>query len=60
MLFTYLHLASALELTKALLRQKVVGIAYETVQLADGSLPLLTPMSEIAGKLSVQVGAYYL
>lgn len=60
MLFTYLHLASALELTKALLRQKVMGIAYETVQLADGSLPLLTPMSEIAGKLSVQVGAYYL
>jgi len=60
MLFTYLHLASALELTKALLAQKVIGIAYETVQLADGSLPLLTPMSEIAGKLSVQVGAYHL
>lgn len=60
MLFTYLHLASALELTKALLRQKVMGIAYETVQLADGSLPLLIPMSEIAGKLSVQVGAYHL
>ena len=57
-LFTYLHLAPALELTKALLTQKVVGIAYETVQLADGSLPLLTPMSEIAGKLSIQVGAY--
>ena len=60
MLFTYLHLASALQLTKALLAQKVIGIAYETVQLADGSLPLLTPMSEIAGKLSVQVGAYHL
>jgi len=59
-LFTYLHLASALELTKALLAQKVIGIAYETVQLADGSLPLLTPMSEIAGKLSIQVGAYHL
>jgi alanine dehydrogenase len=49
-----------LELTKALLAQKVIGIAYETVQLADGSLPLLTPMSEIAGKLSIQVGAYHL
>lgn len=59
-LFTYLHLASALELTKALLAQKVIGIAYETVQLPDGSLPLLTPMSEIAGKLSIQVGAYHL
>jgi alanine dehydrogenase len=59
-LFTYLHLAPALELTKALLRRKVIGIAYETVQLADGSLPLLTPMSEIAGRLSIQVGAYYL
>lgn len=59
-LFTFLHLAPALELTKALLGKKVIGIAYETVQLADGSLPLLVPMSEIAGKLSVQVGAYYL
>ncbi len=59
-LFTYLHLAPALELTKALLAQKVIGIAYETVELADGSLPLLTPMSEIAGRLSIQVGAYYL
>lgn len=59
-LFTYLHLAPALELTKALLTQKVIGIAYETVELADGSLPLLTPMSEIAGRLSIQVGAYYL
>jgi len=59
-LYTFLHLAPALELTKALLRQKVIGIAYETVQLEDGSLPLLTPMSEIAGRLSVQVGAYYL
>lgn len=59
-LFSYLHLAPALELTKALLAQKVIGIANETVQLADGSLPLLVPMSEIAGKLSIQVGAYYL
>ena len=59
-LFTFLHLAPALELTQALLRKKVIGIAYETVQLADGSLPLLVPMSEIAGKLSIQVGAYYL
>ena len=59
-LFTFLHLAPVLELTQALLRQKVIGIAYETVELADGSLPLLTPMSEIAGRISVQVGAYYL
>jgi len=59
-LFTYLHLAPALELTQALLRRKVIGIAYETVQLEDGSLPLLTPMSEVAGKLAVQVGAHYL
>jgi alanine dehydrogenase len=59
-LFTYLHLAPALELTKTLLEKKVIGIAYETVQLPDGSLPLLEPMSEIAGKLSVQVGACYL
>lgn len=59
-LFTYLHLAAAPELTRALLEQRVVGIAYETVQLDNGSLPLLTPMSEIAGKLSVQVAAHYL
>lgn len=59
-LFTYLHLAPALELTEALLAKKVIGIAYETVELPDGSLPLLTPMSEIAGRLSVQVGAHYL
>jgi len=60
LLFTYLHLAPAPELTKALLEQKIIGIAYETVQLDNGSLPLLTPMSEVAGKLSVQVGAYWL
>lgn len=59
-LFTYLHLAPALELTQALLRNKIIAFAYETVQLEDGSLPLLTPMSEIAGKLSIQVGAHYL
>ncbi len=59
-LFTFLHLAPAPELTKALLKQKIIGIAYETVQLDNGSLPLLTPMSEIAGKLSIQVGAHYL
>ncbi|OQP23758.1 alanine dehydrogenase [Geobacillus zalihae] len=55
-LFTYLHLAAAEALTKALVEQKVVGIAYETVQLANGSLPLLTPMSEVAGRMSVQAG----
>jgi alanine dehydrogenase len=59
-LFTYLHLAPAPELTKALLDCGVIGIAYETCQLANGSLPLLTPMSEVAGRLSVQVGAYWL
>jgi alanine dehydrogenase len=59
-LFTYLHLAPAPELTRVLLERKIVGIAYETVQLENGSLPLLTPMSEIAGKLSIQVGAHYL
>lgn len=59
-LFTFLHLAPALELTRALLRRKVIGIAYETVQMPDGSLPLLMPMSEIAGKVSIQVGAHYL
>jgi alanine dehydrogenase len=59
-LFTYLHLAPAAELTKALLERKVIGIAYETVQLDNGSLPLLTPMSEVAGKLAIQVGAHWL
>jgi len=59
-LFTYLHLAPAPELTRALLERKVIGIAYETVQLDNGSLPLLTPMSEVAGKLSIQVGAHWL
>ena len=52
LLFTYLHLAAAPALTRTLLEAKIVGIAYETVQLDNGSLPLLTPSSEIAGKLS--------
>ena len=60
LLFTYLHLAPAPALTKALLERRIVGIAYETVQLENGSLPLLTPMSEVAGKLSVQIGAHWL
>lgn len=59
-LFTYLHLAAESELTKALVDKKVTGIAYETVQLADNSLPLLTPMSEIAGRMSTQIGAQFL
>lgn len=59
-LFTFLHLAPAPDLTRALLKRKVIGIAYETVQLDDGSLPLLTLMSEIAGKMSVQIGCHYL
>lgn len=59
-LFTYLHLANEGELTKALLDSKVVSIAYETVQLPDRSLPLLTPMSEVAGRMSSQIGAEFL
>jgi alanine dehydrogenase len=59
-LFTYLHLAAVPELTRALQKAQTIAIAYETVQRADGSLPLLTPMSEVAGRLSVQEGAYYL
>ncbi len=60
LLFTYLHLAAAEELTRAMLDSGVTGIAYETVQLADGSLPLLMPMSEVAGRMATQVGAHYL
>ncbi|MGB9372998.1 MAG: alanine dehydrogenase [Jiangellales bacterium] len=56
-LFTYLHLAASKACTDALVRQKVTGIAYETVQLPDGSLPLLAPMSEVAGRMAPQVGA---
>lgn len=59
-LFTYLHLAPAPELTRMLMDRKVTGVAYETIRLANGSLPLLTPMSEVAGRMSIQVGAYYL
>ena len=58
--FTYLHLAPARELTLALSRQRVVAIAYETIQTRDGALPLLTPMSEVAGRMSVQVGAHFM
>ncbi len=59
-LFTYLHLAADRALTEFLLERKVAGVAYETVQLADGGLPLLAPMSEIAGRMAPQVGAYFL
>ncbi len=59
-LFTYLHLAAAKDVTEALLEHKVTGIAYETVEDADGSLPLLAPMSEVAGRLAPLVGAYHL
>jgi alanine dehydrogenase len=59
-LFTYLHLAPIADLTNKLLDSKVIGIAYETVRDRQGTLPLLTPMSEVAGRMSVQVGATYL
>lgn len=59
-LFTYLHLAADKELTEAVLKQGIVGIAYETVQMEDRSLPLLTPMSEVAGRMAVQLGAQFL
>ena len=58
--FTYLHLAAAEELTQALIRSRSINIAYETIQKADGSLPLLTPMSEVAGRMAIQQGAKYL
>ena len=58
--FTYLHLAAAGELTRVLIRTGSVNIAYETIQKVDGSLPLLTPMSEVAGRMSIQQGAKYL
>jgi alanine dehydrogenase len=56
-LFTYLHLASSRELTEAVVGSGVDGVAYETIETPDGKLPLLAPMSEVAGKLAVQVGA---
>lgn len=58
--FTYLHLAAAEELTHALIKTGSINIAYETIQKADGSLPLLTPMSEVAGRMAIQQGAKYL
>lgn len=60
LLFTYLHLAANEMLTDALVETGVTGIAYETVELPNGQLPLLTPMSEVAGRMSIQVGAHYL
>ena len=60
LLFTYLHLAPELELTKQMLERKVTGVAYETITDSNGRLPLLTPMSEVAGRMSVQVGATFL
>lgn len=59
-LFTFLHLAAAPDLTALLLKRRVTAIAYETVQHDDGTLPLLQPMSEVAGRMSVQVGAHFL
>ncbi|RLB29376.1 MAG: alanine dehydrogenase, partial [Deltaproteobacteria bacterium] len=59
-IFTYLHLASSEELTRALIESGSINIAYETIQKDDGSLPLLTPMSEVAGRMSIQEGAKYL
>lgn len=58
--FTFLHLAAEERLTRELLERRVTAIGYETVELPDGSLPILTPMSEIAGRMAVQIGAYYL
>ncbi len=55
--FTYLHLAAAEELTRVLIKSGSIGIAYETIQNEDGSLPLLTPMSEVAGRMAIQQGA---
>ncbi|MHC4913025.1 MAG: Rossmann-fold NAD(P)-binding domain-containing protein, partial [Planctomycetota bacterium] len=59
-LYTYLHLAASKELTCALMDKKIKAVAYETIETSDGSLPCLRPMSEIAGRLSVQEGAKYL
>ncbi|WP_374686743.1 alanine dehydrogenase [Promineifilum sp.] len=60
LLFTYLHLAAEEKLTHAMIESGVTGIAYETVEAPDGSLPLLTPMSEVAGRMAIQVGAHFL
>lgn len=59
-LFTYLHLAPEPELTEQLIKKEVTAIAYETIQLPNGTLPLLTPMSEVAGRMAVQLGAHFL
>jgi alanine dehydrogenase len=59
-IFTYLHLAAGPELAKVLLKKHILGIAYETVEGSDGQFPLLKPMSQIAGRLSIQIGAYFL
>lgn len=59
-IYTYFHFAAAEELTKAVINSKAIAVAYETVQLASGELPLLTPMSEVAGRMAVQEGAKYL
>jgi alanine dehydrogenase len=60
LLFTYLHLAPVPDLTEQLMKKKITGVAYETITGRGGSLPLLTPMSEVAGRMSVHIGAYYL
>ncbi len=60
LLFTYLHLAAAETLTRTMLESGVTGVAYETVELPNGALPLLTPMSEVAGRMAAQIGAQYL
>ncbi|MEO7599386.1 MAG: alanine dehydrogenase, partial [Opitutus sp.] len=59
-LFTYLHLAAGADLARILLKKRVLGISYETVEGVDGQFPLLKPMSQIAGRLSIQIGAYFL
>src|SRR5256885_16309576 len=58
--FTYFHFAASEPLTRAVIKSGIIAIAYETVQLPSGDLPLLTPMSEVAGRMAVQVGAKYL
>lgn len=60
LLFTYLHLAAEEKLTRELMNKRVTAVGYETVELPDGSLPLLTPMSEVAGRMSIQIAAHYL
>src|SRR5439155_19214442 len=60
LIYTYFHFAAAEDLTKAVIASGAVAVAYETVQLATGELPLLTPMSEVAGRMAVQEGAKYL